>query len=205
MSQLSPEDTMKLLGKRLLTFALLPLLLVMFVSITPPASAASSQKCTTHSTSHTFHDPDNTTAVVTQTITKCTDQVDDTYQTIYSTTYLAKYGYWGNWLFTWGIQEWWTTDLTTSTITAFQNPPGISWAQCCTNPDGQPAFVYTGASTSATQVDSQDIKATGSALVWWGVFTCNIFGYCSTLYYPYDSVSCTMSAHLTSPSGSCSG
>ncbi len=197
---------MVLLGKRLLTLGLLPLFLLMAVASAPPVVAAS-QTCTTHSASHTIHDPDGTTAVVTQTVTRCTDPADDVYQNMSVSTYLVKYGSWGNWLFTWGISEQWTVDLTTSTITYFQNPPMQFFSQCCHNPDGSALFFVFSSSTSASQSDSQDIQASGSAWVWVNIFTCSIInpGLCWPQPYPYDSVSCNANIHLTSPSGGCSG
>lgn len=198
---------MQLLGKRLLTLALFSLLVMTLVSFAPQAAVASSQKCATHSHSHTIHDPDNTTAVVTQTTTQCTDPVDDTYQYLSTSTYLVKYGSWGNWLFTWGISEQWTVDLTTSTITYFQNPPSTFFSQCCHNPDGSVLFWVYSSSATASQSNSQNIQASGSAWIWVNIFTCSITnpGLCWPMPYPYDSVSCNFYAHLTTPSGGCSG
>lgn len=196
------------LKKRLIALAILPLLLLALpIFITPPLAVASNEACGTNTHSQTFHNPDNTTSVVVQVTTRCTNHLDDTYQYLSTSTYLVKYGYYHNWLFTWGISEQWVVDLTTNTISSYQNPPSVIWSICCNTPDGSPEFITTGTSTSATQLNSQQIKATGSTLVWFGAYTCDPqdpFN-CATLYYPYDSVSCTFYATLTTPSGSCSG
>ena len=197
----------RLLSLLLLPLLLLPLLLIMSLSIAPPVTAASSQKCTTNTTTHTLHDPDNTTAVVVQKTSRCTDPVDDTYQYMSTSTYLVKYGFWGNWLFTWGISEQWIVDLTYQYISSFQNPPTTFFSQCCYNPDGSSLFWVWSSSASASQTDSQNIQASGSATIMVNIFTCSPIdpGLCVPIPYYYDTVNCNFAAHLTHPSRGCSG
>lgn len=195
-------------SRKLLSLTLLPLFLLSFLVTAPSFAASNSNTCSTVTIkSHPHPGLNGTMWVQVQKTTRCPDHVDDTYQNIGTVTYLEVFGgcpslNCNKELFAWGIQEQYTVDVTTSQITQAQNPPTVSWYQCCLEGALHPAFTQSPNSLYTQSIDPQEIHAHGSATISYCYIVDPEDGGC--LYFYYTTVTCDMYAYLTAPSGSCS-